>query len=636
MGNIQTILIVLSDEQTIQLFERYILSNQQVNSARSCEEGLTAFHAATPDLVLVSDEFGKEACAKMMGELKKTHPMTPVILLCQKDSDFSTLDAMRIGMADRLTLPTSREAIARAIQRVTDRQDHFEIWLRQEARKATGPLIQQMDELESLANLGRTITSRLNIDQVLNEVLDAALTITNAEQGSILLLDDKSGELYMRAARNFQEDFVHTFRLPTDDTYAGQVIQTGEPLFLQADAPQKIKTSYLVHSLAYVPLIYHGRTIGVLGVDNRQSNKRLNQQHISTLSTMADYAAIAIENAELYTQTEQERNKLAAILTQIKDGVIVLSEDGLVLMVNPVVRKLFNLDSRTVENQPYTEVFTNQDLLQAIQGTSPNPDRIEIEINEDLYYRARVTRIENVGKVISLHDISYLKELDQLKTEFVHTVSHDLRSPLTTILGYVDLIKRVGEVNATQDDYIGRVQASVRQISNLISEVLDLGKIEGRMSEFFELTSLEPIIQGVLADHQEELDTKGQRVEVLLSGNFPAIYTDPTQIRQMFENLLGNAIKYTPKAGTITVSGWRENDQVIIRVKDTGRGIPLDEQTKIFDRFYRGKNVVDDTQGTGLGLAITKTIVENHQGRIWVNSKENEGSTFTIVLPMRE
>ena len=373
MGNIQTILIVLSDEQTIQLFERYILSNQQVNSVRSCEEGLTAFHAATPDLVLVSDEFGKESCAKMMGELKKTHPMTPVILLCQADSKFSALDAMRIGMADRLTLPTSREAIARAIQRVADRQDHFETWLHQEARKATGPLIQQMDELESLANLGRTITSKLNIDQVLNEVLDAALTITNAEQGSILLLDNKSGELYMRAARNFQEDFVHTFRLPTDDTYAGQVIQTGEPLFLQADAPQKIKTSYLVLSLAYVPLIYHGRTIGVLGVDNRQSNKRLNQKHISTLSTMADYAAIAIENAELYTQTEQERNKLAAILTQIKDGVIVLSEDGLVLMVNPVVRKLFNLDSRTVENEPYTEVFTNQDLLQAIQGTSPNP-----------------------------------------------------------------------------------------------------------------------------------------------------------------------------------------------------------------------------------------------------------------------
>ena len=331
---------------------------------------------------------------------------------------------------------------------------------------------------------------------------------------------------------------------------------------------------------------------------------------------------------------EKRVNELDTILTQIQDGVIVIAENGTVMMVNHIARRAFGLDDEVLAGKQYQEVFRNRDLLMAIRGESPDLSRIEIEAEDKTFYRATRREMEGIGVVVSLHDISYLKELNRMKTEFVNTVSHDLRSPLTSILGYVELIRRAGEVNRQQAEYITVIQDSVHQITKLINEVLDLGKIESRVDKEFTEVSLTEIAKDVLVNMKPMIQESGNTLVTDLDQSLPLILGDEIQLRQMIENLVGNAVKYTPAGGVIEVKAARDNELLIFKIKDTGRGIPLEEQKRVFEPFYRGQNVSEDTQGTGLGLAITKTVIDNHRGRIWLDSNLDQGSTFTIMLPI--
>jgi two-component system NtrC family sensor kinase len=630
------VLLAFSEDRMGDLLNRALVSHYQVESVETVQALQQSFSSFSPDILLMDERFNASNSLQVVSGLLKEKPDFPVIFFSQQDSPLTSSQVVSLGVADWIQEPFDPAELPQAVEKALVWSKRWRNWQQKGIKQVTGSLQHRVDELETMFRVGRTITSRLDLDQVLTEVVDAAVEITGAEEGSILLPDEETGELYIRASRNFQEDFVRTFRLPVNDTQAGQVFKTGEPLLSNDVDPQKIKTSYLVFSIIYVPLIFHDQIIGVLGVDNRESQRGFNEQNLTLLSTMADYAAIAIENAKLFSQTEVERSKLETILTQVQDGVLVVDEnDGLVL-VNHIVRKAFGLGEQVLAGKKYTEVFSHRDLIMLIRGDAPHRDRTEIRIADENFYQARSTQIQGVGRVISLHDISYLKELDQAKTEFVTTVSHDLRSPLTAIMGYVELIKRVGEINDKQMEYIQRVQTGVHNITKMINEILELGKIEARLDKNFEMVLLPPIIEDVVAAQQPILADRNQSLSVNLSKTLPAVFGDVIQLRQLVENLIGNAIKYTGRGGKIAVSGEQEKEQVILRVRDSGYGIPLEDQAKIFDRFYRAQNVTSETQGTGLGLSITKSIVENHKGRIWVDSKVGEGSTFTVVLPIYE
>jgi two-component system NtrC family sensor kinase len=633
MSEAKRILLVFSDENLLHLLERSILAEHQITTAQTCEEARKGLTSVRPELMLMGDKLEDGDFLELAEELLERQPTLPIILITSNDLEITPREVMHLGLVDWLIPPINAEAIFSAVERGLKRAKQWEEWLKLESARYTRPLLRRVDELETIYKIGRSVTGQLDLDGVLTAVVDAAVTITGAEEGNLLLLDEDSGELYMRAAKNFQEEFVQTFRLAVDNTYAGQVMQSGQPLFLNTPDPKKIKTSYLVYSIIYVPLIYHGKPIGVLGVDNRDTEKSFSEKDITLLSTMADYAAIAIENAKLYSQTVLERKKFENILTQVEDGVIVVDEDLKLQMVNHTVVKAFGLEDQDLIGKPFEEVFSDRDLQMAIRGESLDPQRIEIRVNDTSYYRAQVTNVPEVGTVLALHDISYLKELDNLKTDFVNTVSHDIRTPLTSIMGYVELIKRGGEVNEMQRDYIRRVQSSVHHITSLISEVLNLGRIEVGVNEEFTDVSLAPIIKEMLIEQKQLIEQKKQILEAKLPSKLPKVFGDPTQLRQMIENLLGNARKYTPEGGKISFTIQVEKEQIILQIADTGCGIPLEEQSKIFDRFYRASNVTPEVSGTGLGLAITKSVVDNHRGRIWVDSMIGKGSVFTVVLP---
>jgi signal transduction histidine kinase/DNA-binding response OmpR family regulator len=629
------IFIVTTDSQVNLLLERVLKSaGHTISIHTDLISAETEFEKNAPALMILGEKFPEGAGMDFAEKLINRFPSLPILLFVYQETIQTLRRALAVGISSVLCLPLKPEELLNAINFSLEQSLHRKGWIANETKRVTDSLRNQVDELETLSRLGRTITGSLDLDSVLTSVVDAAVELTGTEEGSLLLIDEATGDLYMRASRNFQEEFVHTFRLPITDSMAGQVITTGQPILYDQSTAQKIKTSYLVHSLVYVPLQIRGKTIGVLGVDNRIKRIELNEHHVRLLSFVADYAAIAIENARLFANTSLERSKLETVLTNTQDGVILLDMEDRLMLVNQAALKAYSLGESEIIGRKFDEVFTQAELLVLVNTADGNDaDRIEINLDDGRVLNAQITPIPGVGKAITMHDISYLKEMDRIKSDFVNTVSHDLRSPLTAILGYVELIERVGPVSDVQRDFIRHVQVSVHNITNLVDDLLNLGRIEGGFDTRMDNLNLEAMIRQSIDSFRQQLANKGLRLAVEFPEDFPNFTGNPVQMRQVVDNLLENAIKYTSPGGLIKVHGDLEDSQLFLQVQDTGVGIPPLDLPYIFDKFYRASNIIDEASGTGLGLAIVKSIIENHQGRIWVESIMGEGSTFTVVLP---
>ncbi len=630
------ILLVYPDAQVSFLLDRVLKSGGY--TVIQCDDVIAAKNAIAanlPGLIILSEKINDAAGLDFAHEVSGRYPSTPIVLIMHQETPELTKNMMRSGVSDYLCLPVRAEELLTAVQTGLEKAQQRKEWVLLESRRATASLQRRVNELETLARLGRSVTGSLDLDSVLSAVVDAAVELTGAEEGTLLLLDESSGELYVRASRNFQEEFVRTFRLPVHDTLAGNVLRSGQPAVLDEKTPQKIKTSYLVHGLIYVPLQVHGHVFGVLGVDNRTNYIPFKDHDVKLLLALAEFAVIAIENARLYSTITLERNKLETILTHIQDGVVVVDNDRRILFISEVAKSAFALPESALTGREFDDIFPQSEMqeLMTLQGAGLS-NRIEVTVQDGRIFNAQVSTIPEVGSAITLHDITYLKKLDRIKSDFVSTVSHDLRSPLTAIMGYVELIERVGPVNDSQKEFIQRVQASVRNITTLVNDLLNLGRIEAGFDTRKEAVYLDQLIRFSTDNFRKEISDKHLHLELQLPGEFPPLFANPVQLRQMVDNLLNNAIKYTRENGEITIKGIVEGSQLILQFSDTGIGIPSSDLPFIFDKFYRASNVGMEMSGTGLGLSIVKTIVENHQGRIWVDSTPEHGTTFTIVFPL--
>lgn len=307
-----------------------------------------------------------------------------------------------------------------------------------------------------------------------------------------------------------------------------------------------------------------------------------------------------------------------------------------ILLVNPAMCRAFGLDGKSSVGKPVLDILAHPDL-QALIMRADNEDPLkyyEVSFPDGRVGNAQMTEIRDVGYAITMQDITYLKEIDRIRSEFVHTVSHDLRSPLTSVIGYAELVERTGSLNENQRDFLKRIQDSVQHITDLINDLLDLGSIEAGLDRRREYVHLEGILRYTLEMLQGQIKSKQIKVQTDIASTIPALRANPTRLRQVLDNVVGNAIKYSQNNGEVKISIHSEGDQIILQVVDQGPGISPADQPHIFDKFYRGSNISSDIAGSGLGLAIVKTIVESHQGRIWLESTIGKGSSFFIVLPI--
>jgi signal transduction histidine kinase len=334
-------------------------------------------------------------------------------------------------------------------------------------------------------------------------------------------------------------------------------------------------------------------------------------------------------------QRVNELQKLETILNHIEDGVIILDSSDNLLLINPAARRAFGIGKEDLSSKNVFDVIPHQDLRTLITMGRSNPLQYhEISFEDERVFNAQYATIPGIGTAVTLQNITYLKQIEHMKNEFVSTVSHDLRSPLTAILGYVELLDRVGPVNEQQRDFIQRVQSSVQNVTALINDLLELGRIEAGFSGQVDTVPMDAVLNFALDNLSLQIAEKKINMHTDIPTKVPLIYGNSVRIRQMLDNLLGNALKYTPVGGDIKIRIIVEGDQLLFQISDTGPGIPPADQPHIFEKFYRGSNVSVKVTGSGLGLAIVKSIVEAHHGRIWVDSVYGKGSTFVVVLPL--
>ncbi|HSV85284.1 MAG TPA: ATP-binding protein [Levilinea sp.] len=632
------VLVIVSDAAAGSVFERVFSAlNVQIMVCKDSDSAREILKTHTPALVICSENIPGKNDANLSSELLHDLRSIPHILLADEPSSEVYKTAIRSGYSDCVTRPLRMEDVRSAVQGTLERARQRKEDNVLETQHITTSLQRRVDELETLQRLGISITSSLDMDSVLTTIVTAAVELTGAEEGSLMLLDETTGELYMRAARNYQEDFVRTFRLPVQDSVISSVLSAAHPVILDEQTPQKIKTSYLVQSLVYVPLQIKGRVFGVLGVDNRVQRKSFTEQDIVVLSAIAEYAVIAIQNAALYTSIVQDRNKLETILTGIQDGVIILDQDQRLALVNNAVRSAFDFRDQRLIGRPFADVFNDPDMIRMVEKAGESLSyRMELNTPDGRVFSAHVSPISKVGAAITLHDITNLKKLDRIICDYLSAVSHDLRSPLTAILGYVELIERAGPINDRQRDFIRGVHTHVDNITRVMDDLLHLGNIESGFDANKELVSISQLVQNSLDGFTRQMAEKKLAVRCNLPDQTPPLLANPVQMRQMLDKILHNAIQYTPPGGEINIRSRVEQDQMILEIHDTGAGISALDMPYIFDKFYRGSQAMNLAGGTGLGLAIVKSIVETHHGRIWVDSPLEKGTTFTVVLPLAE
>ncbi len=394
-------------------------------------------------------------------------------------------------------------------------------------------------------------------------------------------------------------------------------------------------------SLFAIALRHENQNYGILWIGYDPA-RTFSDTDIRFLTTLAGQAALAASNNHLFRSAEVGRQRLAAILASTPDPVLVTDQSNRLLLANPAATQLFSFSMADGGGQPIKNVISQKPLVDILQGSSNDPLSAEVSTPNGQVYLATASPVmaddHPVGRVCILRDVTRFKEVDTMKTEFVNTVSHDLRSPLTLMRGYATMLEMVGSLNEQQQGYVQKIITGVENMSKLVNNLLDLGRIDVGVGLQLETIPITDIIDRVTGALQLQASQKEIHLDVELPKNtMPLIEADQALLQQAMYNLVENAIKYTPRNGGVTARLKIIEDMMQFEVQDTGIGVAPADQPRLFEKFYRaGQREAREQKGTGLGLAIVKSIAERHGGRVWLESELGKGSTFFLQVPLHQ
>jgi len=347
-------------------------------------------------------------------------------------------------------------------------------------------------------------------------------------------------------------------------------------------------------------------------------------------------------------EAEEEKDKTLAIITNFVDGLLVFDKENKLSLINPQAEDFFGIKAAQIVGKTIPEFagIPTLELLVGLLGREIKAIfRKELPVKENLILEVSTIPImreeEKVGTLVILHDITREKAIERIKTEFVSLAAHQLRTPLSAIKWTLRMLldEDLGKITKAQREFIGKTYQSNERMISLINDLLNVTRIEeGRYLYKPTLTNIENITQFVINSYKEEVEKRKLKFEFKKpKKKLPKAMVDVEKIRLVIQNLLDNAIRYTKPGGTVTVFLKHIKKEIELSVRDTGVGIPKDQQERVFTKFFRGANVMRmETEGSGLGLFITKNIVEAHGGRIWFESEEGKGTTFYFTLPAKK
>jgi signal transduction histidine kinase/HAMP domain-containing protein len=368
------------------------------------------------------------------------------------------------------------------------------------------------------------------------------------------------------------------------------------------------------------------------------------QDEVHFLSAVAGQAALAASNARLYLSEQLGRQRFEAILTSTPDPVLVTDHQNRLLVANPAAVSLLGNGESPASGTPIDDIIEQEELLDLLYDptTSGTPISVEVDFPGDRTYHATASPVladgYMMGRVCVLTDVTHFKTLDALKSEFVSTVSHDLRSPLTLMRGYATMLQMVGELNEQQAGYIDKIVNGIESMSFLVNNLLDLGRIEAGVGLDLEMVPVEEVTRQVI----EGLHLQAVQKHIDLTFESPSensrlVEADQALLHQAIYNLVDNAIKYTNSGGKVAVSIKEKTGEIAWVVQDTGIGISPVDLPRVFEPFFKSAGQRSGQhKGSGLGLTIVKSIAERHGGSAKAESQLGKGSTFTFAIPLHQ
>jgi len=540
----------------------------------------------------------------------------------------------------------------------------------------------RLNDLSLLLRISQSVSATLNLNEGVPLILEGVLEETGAAVARLILLENDERTQVFNTGINdpaFQG---------LDRALVSIVSRRRDP-FIEQDLPgsnaKDIAHSPL-RSIAAFPVRLQNRVVAILWVGALKT-QAFDEAGVHFLNTLANQAAVLVENIRLFEATEGGRQRLAAILASTTDAIMVIDHERRLLLINPAAQTLLQLNELSY-GRPIGSLNLPQPILEAVarlgEDATHIPPTVEFSLSDRRTFNTNIAPIKGLattktpsgsetqvaGWVAVMRDVTHFKELDEMKTDFVSTVSHDLRAPLTFMRGYVTMLNMVGELNDKQQEYQGRILEGIEQMSALIDDLLNLRRIEAGLGirqepcrlglvllEAVDLMRARAAAKGVTLrleparpiTTEARLEQSRPQVKEDAPGNTESgtgaaltqrasatVIGDRTLLRQAIGNLVDNAIKYTPTGGLVSVGMDLSENVAVVRVSDTGIGITPENQVRLFEKFYRIKRrETTDISGTGLGLALVKSIVERHQGRVWLESELNRGSTFYIALPLQ-
>jgi len=518
----------------------------------------------------------------------------------------------------------------------------------------------RLEEFSALNQISQSVATLFNFEETLLSII---ATITKQMEGDkgVLVLFDRNEKLLkaVKPAFGLTESQIRDFRTRSDEGITGQAFCKGTPMLMEkldsetAEALARAKLTD-VKSVLAAPLKVKSQTLGVLHIFSSKVGNFKNED-LRLFGILSSQAAVVVSSSYMYREIEEERKKDESLLTSIGEGVVAVGKDEKIILLNDAGQNFTGFLKEELFGKTIYETLKPQDksgLL--LTGNSPivrvlktgKPEvlsEISLTRHDGSTFPARFSVAptrdaddEIIGAICVFSDITKEKEVEQMKQELISIATHELRTPITGVKGYLDMIIEgdTGGVNSETKEILQEVSGINQKLADLVDDLLNVGRIEqGRIEckpvamDLAKLT--EDIIKEIsIQAKQKNLELVYQKPEI------PQVKADPDRTRQVLVNLIGNAIKYTEK-GSVTVSLQEKDKEIICSVKDTGLGISKEGQKQLFQKFSRVKT--DKTRaitGTGLGLWITKQIVEMMGGKIWVESVEGKGSTFSFTLPL--
>jgi PAS domain S-box-containing protein len=544
----------------------------------------------------------------------------------------------------------------------------------EELVQAVYDLTVERDRVQTLYRVSSELATSLDLDRVLGRSLSLLCEAVGASQGSILMTDPESEYLIHRAALGQRESLPRGGRKTKyriGEGLGGWVLQTLKP----AIVPDVVEDPRWTHedgetpefkSALAVPLRSGEVAAGVLLLFHPREDY-FTEAQAQLVMTIGLQMAAAIDNAALYGLVQESAERLGrlaranqaetaksqAILEAIADGVMVADAAGKVILFNVAAARILSTSREAVLGRNIQDMLglygaagsswaaMAVDWQSSRDGgeTSYIEEQLQIEDRVVSVHLAPVHRdIEFLGTVSVFRDVTHDVEVARVKSDIVSTVSHELRTPMTSIKGFVDLVLMgaAGNISEQQRHFLGIVKSNVDRLAELVEDLLDLSRIEdGRLYLQLESVSFPIVVQNVLDSLQGKIEDKNLELVIEVSPNLPRVIGDKDRLIRILTNLVSNAYKYTLAGGQIYITATLQDGFLQVTVSDTGIGISKEDQTKLFDRFFRADHpVVHESGGTGLGLSIVRSLVELHGGTLRVQSELGKGSEFTFTLPL--